>query len=107
MKRTFRYFIDGVEVDSQHYEEAYENDNFIGELSIKIEKEETIESLKETIEKLQLEIENLKKNQNNNWWEKYIEKRPYEFPNQPFSPLITYYVSEPIDVSKVNCTYSS
>ena len=102
MKRIFRYFIDGVEVDFKLYDEAHKKEDFIGELSIKIEKEETIESLKEIVDNLTKEIEKLKEQkEDNNWW-----KNPYYpfkvYPTYPEYPNIIYDKNEP-QLYKIHC----
>ena len=91
MKRKETYFINKKEVTFDEWIETVKKLDFIGEVSAKFEEEDTIESLRATVDKLTKEIEELKKRKTNDgtdWWE--INKPIPTTIKSPYYPYITW-----------------
>ena len=103
MKRKETYFINKKEVTFDEWIETVKKLDFIGEVSAKFEEEDTIESLRATVDKLTKEIEELKRKTNDDydWWE--INK-PIPTPiNSPYNPYITWDEKKFPTLFKITC----
>ena len=84
MNRQEIYFIDDKEVSKDEWFKELDNPNNLHTLTVKYKKEDTIESLRETIDRLEKEIDGLKNKNDINDWYKKIVKDPYpniSYPN--------------------------